>query len=208
MRLKVWQGWRRRTKREHWSGGPFPSVDGALRVMLLMPASFCRRPKLPTSPVRRWRSTVAGRLAVSASPQQRSAGRQRAGEARHDAAQLIQIRLTQIAPHLVRPRVLGKTDRAQSSAATRRDADQLRSLVPRIVLILSEPVGFEQIGHSLNALTGQAKLPCDLGDGRRLGLNHLERKPASQCLATSRGDCLAGAAEMSLQLDHRNDQLG
>lgn len=53
------------------------------------------------------------------------AGRQRSGESRHDAAQLFQIRLTDIPSHFIRPRMLGKLDRAQSSSATRCDADQL-----------------------------------------------------------------------------------
>ena len=77
-----------------------------------------------------------------------------------------------------------------------------------VVHVLRKPISFEQIGHSLNALAGQAELACDLRDGRRPSLNHLERKPASQGLAAGGGNCLAGAAEMSFELDHGNDQLG
>lgn len=141
-------------------------------------------------------------------PQAFAAFRQRSGETRHDAAQLIQIRLTDIPSYFIRPRMLGKLDRAQGSSATRCDADQFRPLMHGVVHVLSKPISFEQVGHPLNALAGQAELTCDLDDGRRLSLDHLERKPASQGLATGGGDCLAGAAEMSFELDHGNDQLG
>lgn len=78
----------------------------------------------------------------------------------------------------------------------------------RVVLILDEPIAFEQIGHPLNALACQAELPRDLRDGRRLRLNHLERQPASQGLAAGGSNCLTCAAEMSFELDHWNDQFG
>lgn len=104
-------------------------------------------------------------------------GRQRAGKTRHDSAQLIQVRLTHIPPHLIRPRVLWIVLKVRRPRDVMRT--KLRPLMQGVVHVLRKPISVEQIGHPLNALASQAQLPRDLGDGRRLSLNHLERKPTS-----------------------------
>ena len=92
----------------------------------------------------------------------------RAGEDRaHAAEQLhrpLEVGEADLGAVAVRPLALGPLDAAEHPAPGRRQAGQFRTAMARIRLVGDEPVAFEQIGDTLDALSGEPKAPGNLRD--------------------------------------------
>ena len=101
-------------------------------------------------------------------------------------------------PEVIRPVALGGLDRGEDVAAARRQLEELRPAMSRIVLLDRETVALEEVCHALDALPRQPKSAGDLCDAGRGVLDCGHDLPAGARLPGRTGEGVAGRREESV----------
>jgi hypothetical protein len=120
---------------------------------------------------------------------------------------LFQVVLDESTRDSIGPLNLAGGDPIERCTSSRRQHRELRPLVSRIDAIRQESVGLEQIGGSLNALTGQAHSAADVRDRSRSLVQRSKNLPPRARLPCRPRERLAGAQELAVQSKDVEDQV-
>jgi hypothetical protein len=120
---------------------------------------------------------------------------------------LFQVVLDEATRDSIGPLNLTGSDLIERCPSSRRQHRELRPLVSWIDAVPQESVGLEQVGGSLNALTGQTHSAADVGDGSRSLVQRSKNLPPRARLPCRPRERLAGAQELAVQSKDVEDQV-
>jgi hypothetical protein len=135
------------------------------------------------------------------------AGREGVEDPSEHPGRLPKIAFADLGAERVRPSPLGGLDLPQSIRSLRRQPQELRPTVNRVVLVGGNPVGLEQVGHALDALPGEVQSACDLGDARRAVFDGRHDLPAGARLPGRSRKGISGRAEQAVELEDSDPKL-